>query len=58
MPKPAQFEVMLDACLAAYELIKESGTPEAEALMRLVLFQIGLELARGPATGRTTHNDN
>ena len=44
-----QFESMTDVCLAAHEVIKKHGTLEMQNLIRLLLFQIGQELARRQA---------
>ena len=40
---------MAEACLKANELVKVHGTPEMQAIMRVLLFQIGQEIARKQA---------
>ena len=40
-----QIETIADACLEADEEIKKYGSREMQTLMRLLLFQIGQELA-------------
>ncbi|MCJ2106370.1 hypothetical protein MKK70_13455 [Methylobacterium sp. E-041] len=41
-----QIEAIANACLEANEVIERHGTPEMQTLMRLLLFQIGQEIAR------------
>ena len=46
MATPGQFDRIADVCLAAHAEIKEHGTSEMQNLIRLLLFEIGQELAR------------
>lgn len=40
---------MADACIAAQAAVERSGTSEMKTLIRILLFQIGQELARREA---------
>jgi hypothetical protein len=41
-----EFEGLVNACLVAHEEVKKHGTSEMQTVIRLLLFQIGQELAR------------
>ena len=43
---PDEMVALAEACLEANEIVQVYGTPEMKTLMRLLLFQIGRELAR------------
>ncbi|TXN42506.1 hypothetical protein [Methylobacterium sp. WL7] len=47
---------MAEACLKANELVKVYGTPEMQAIMRVLLFQIGQEIAREQAESQKKRN--
>lgn len=47
-----QLMELADACLAANEVIERHGTSEMRALIRLLLFQVGQELARQQASSQ------
>ncbi|TXN15778.1 hypothetical protein FV219_02020 [Methylobacterium sp. WL122] len=44
-----KINAIADLYLRAHEIIEQHGTPEMRSLMRLLLFQIGQELARQEA---------
>ena len=46
MDEAANFETMTDLCIAAHEAVAESGTPEMEATIKLLLFQIAREIIK------------
>ena len=46
MASREQFESIADACLAAHAEIEKHGTSEMQHLIRILLFQIGQQLAR------------
>jgi hypothetical protein len=48
-----KIEQVSEACLVAYETLKRHGTPEMQATMRILLFQIGREVARQQPEQRT-----
>ena len=45
MPNDDGIEHMTQACLAAHEAVQEHGSPELQALSRLLLFTLGREMA-------------
>lgn len=47
-----KLEEIADACLALHEEIKRHGTAEMQHLIRLMLFQVGQDLARQLAASR------
>lgn len=51
-----KINMMADACLKAHELVKAHGTVEMEATMRILLFQIGQEIALRESEQRVISN--
>ncbi|GJD43779.1 hypothetical protein AFCDBAGC_1634 [Methylobacterium cerastii] len=47
-----KLEEIADACLALHEEIKRHGTTEMQHFIRLLLFQVGQELARQQAASQ------
>lgn len=47
--EPDQIEVIAQACIEANDLIQESGTDMMKTIMRVLLFEIGQEIARQQA---------
>lgn len=45
MIKEGTIDEMVEACLRAHELVKVHGTPEMQATMRILLFQVGRKIA-------------
>ncbi|MFK5595655.1 hypothetical protein ACFZ8E_01390 [Methylobacterium sp. HMF5984] len=46
MPMTDEMVALAEVCLEANEIVQAYGTPEMMTLMRLLLFQIGQEIAR------------
>ena len=42
---PDEMVALAEACLEANKIVQAYGTPEMKSLMRLLLFQIGHEIA-------------
>lgn len=49
-------DAMAAVCLRAHEAVKEHGTPEMQATMRILLFQIAQEIAREQAESQKKRN--
>lgn len=45
MHNASKIDAMVEACLKAHDLVKAHGTPEMQATMRILLLQIGQEIA-------------
>jgi hypothetical protein len=50
---PDEMVALAESCLEANEIVQTYGTPEMKTLMRLLLFQIGQEIARRLAKPET-----
>jgi len=49
MSEEGEINTLVEACVKTHELVKAYGTPEMQATMRMLLFQIGQEVARRQA---------
>lgn len=47
MNQVRDLDAVADACIAAHTVIEEHGTPEMQALIRVMLHLVGREIARG-----------
>ncbi len=57
MSKVGNIDAMVEACLRAHELVQAHGTPEMQATMRILLFQVGQKIARRRTEGRKKRDD-
>lgn len=46
MREPVGLEAVAEACLTAHQLLELHGTSEMQSVSRVLLFQIGREIAR------------
>jgi hypothetical protein len=56
MQNTSKIDAMVEACLKAHDLVKAHSTPEMQATMRILLLQIGQEIAREEAQNGKKRN--